>query len=171
LVTGDGIDARNQPIPFVMARRSATATTFAAIFEPHRATPRIAAFEASGAGIRVSAPGAFTDSILLAPDARAFDSFATDAAIGYARRDALNRLQTLVLAQATRFTDSGRAIFSSTAPITAQIQFAGDQIAITTQDTRGATMRVYAPTIAKVIVNDQPVELKREGEYIVVAVP
>jgi hypothetical protein len=171
LVTGDGIDARNQPIPFVMARRSATATTFAVIFEPHRTTPRITTFDASGAGIRVGAPGAFTDSILIAPDTRAFDSFTTDAAIAYARRDALNRLQTLVLAQATRFADSGRVILSSTAPITAQIQFAGDQVAITTQDTRVATLRVYTPTIAQVIVNGNAVELKREGEYIVVVVP
>jgi hypothetical protein len=171
VVVGDGIDQTNAPIPFVMARRQATATTFAALYEPYRATPRIERFEPSGAGWRVIAPGAFTDSILIAEEnargEKSFGAFTTDAALAYARQDGSGSLQTLVVSNATRFAQNAQTLLTATAPITAQIVYAREVISITTQGAR-APMRVLALPESRVYVNSQLVELRREGDYVVI---
>jgi hypothetical protein len=172
VILGNGIDQTNAPIPFAMARRQSIATDFAALFEPFReAGGRIKEFESSGAGWRVSALGAFVDSILIADEntrgEKSFGGFTTDASIAYARQDAANNLQTLVVANATKFSEGARAWFAASVPITAQIVYAGDALAITTQGAR-ASIRVYAPKALQMNVNGAITELKRDGEYVLV---
>ena len=173
VVVGNGIDQMNQPIPFAMVRRQANATNFSAIYEPYRAAPRIEKFEVSGTGWRVVAPSAFTDSILVADeDARgekSFGAFTTDAIIAYARQDAASNMQTLVVSNATRFSDNTRALLTATAPITAQIVYAGDMLAITMQGA-GAQLRVYAPKATQVMVNGKETTLRKEGELLLVEI-
>jgi len=173
VVVGNGIDQTNEPIPFALARRQANATTFTAIFEPYRAAPHIEKFEASGAGWRVSAPGVFTDSILIVDEnargEKSFGAFTTDASIAYARQDASSNLQTVVVSNATRFSDNTRALLTATAPITVQIVYAGDALALTTQGA-GAQLRVFAPRVTQAMVNGKETTFRKEGEFLLVEI-
>ncbi|MBI5302081.1 MAG: heparinase II/III family protein [Chloroflexi bacterium] len=173
IVFGTGIDERNAAVPFALARRQMTATTFTALFEPYRATPRITAFEPLGEGVRVVAPGAFADSIMFADGTsseRLFGVYSTDASVAYVRQNASNQMQTLVVANATKFVAEGiRVLLTSSAPVTAQLGFAGNALALTTE-TRGVTLRVLAPNATQVNVNGKPVEFKREGEVVIVEI-
>ncbi len=175
VVFGTGMDERNAPIPFALARRQTLATTFAALFEPYRTTPHATVFEPLGPGVRVVAPNQFTDSILLPDGAgsseRLFGAFSTDATIAYVRQNPANQWQTLVVADATKFFADGiRAWFTSTAPTSAQFSLSGNTLAVTTE-TRGATLRVLAPNATQVTLNGKAIEHRREGEMLVVQVP
>ncbi len=171
VVVGNGIDQANQLIPFTMARRQAKDTTFATVFEPYRLTPRVTEFQAAGAGWRVIAPSAFTDSFLLsdgtARGERTFGTFSTDATVAYVRQDRLGSLQTLVLANATKFSEGARTLITSTAPVTAQVIYAGDTLAVATPNVTSTQVRVFARNMTKASVNDKPVAVQREGEYLI----
>lgn len=174
IVFGAGMDERNKPIPFALARRQITATTFTALFEPYRIAPRISILEPLGPGVRVVAPGAFADSILLPDGAgsseRLFGAFSTDATIAYVRQTPAGQWQTLVVSDATKFfVDGTRAWFTGTAPMSAQFAVSGNTLAITT-DARNVTMRVLAPNATQVLLNGKPVDARREGEIVIVDV-
>jgi len=183
VVLGNGIDKDNQPIPFAMARRQAMETTFAAVFEPYRQSPRITAIEAlsvtpaigSQSAFRISAAGQFTDTLLLvdedAPGNRTFASFTTDGAVAYLRQNAANNLQTLVLANATKLANGSLSIFTSTVPITIQVVYASDAISLTLPTIPTAQLRLYAPTTRGVLVNNVPTPVQRDGQYLLVALP
>jgi sugar lactone lactonase YvrE len=183
VVRGEGIDKDNQPIPFAMARRQAMDTTFAAVFEPYRQSPRITAIEAlsvtpafsSQYAFRIGAAGQFTDTLLLvdedAASDRAFGNFTTDATVAYLRQDTANNLQTLVLANATRLADGPLYLFTSTVPITIQVVYAGDAAFLTLPTTPAAQLRLYAPTAGGVFVNNIPTPVQRDGQYLLIALP
>jgi len=68
VVTGQGLgpDLR-VPVPFVMARRTARETSYAALYEPYVNTPELMRFERSNAGRFVVQMPGFTDEVTLAP--------------------------------------------------------------------------------------------------------
>jgi hypothetical protein len=183
VVLGDGIDSSNQTIPFAMSRRQGTNATSAAIFEPYRQSPRVTSFQmlsvtpalGSRSAFRASAPGVFTDSLLLADDDiagdRAFGSFDTDAAVAYIRQDAASNLQTLVLANGTKLSDGSLSLFTSTVPITLQVTYAGSTVLCNLPTVPTTQLRLYAPTAQSVIVNNLPVLVQRDGQYLLVALP
>jgi hypothetical protein len=178
IVIGDGFDAQNQTIPFAMARRQGTEITFTAVFEPYRTSPRISTFQAlsvapavgSPTVLRVAAPNYFNDTLLLADEGaradRTFGTFSTDAPVAYARYDAKDNLQTLVLGNATKLSNGAQSLFASTVPITLQVSYEGNTLAITTQTVLAAQLRVHMPLAIKVMVNGNTVTLRREGEYV-----
>ncbi len=172
---GTGIDQTNQAVPFAMARRQAQDTTFAALFEPSRTSPRVTTFASLGAGLSIVAPGVFEDSVLLPDDTahgdRSFSVFSTDAVAAYAREDATNNLQTFVLANATRFSDGVVPRLTSTMPITLQVTYTGNTLAVTLPRAPIAQVRIYAPTSTQVRVNGNIVGYKREGVSVTITVP
>ncbi|MBI4333609.1 MAG: alginate lyase family protein [Chloroflexi bacterium] len=182
VVTGNGIDQTNQPVPFAMARRQGTETTFAAAFEPYHSSPRIAEFKAlsvtpaagSPVALRVAAPGAFTDTLLLTEGprgTRAFDAIRTDAVVAYLRQDAANNPQTLVLADATSFSHRETLVFSSATPVTLQLSFTGDALTATVTSTAATQVRVYSPAATGAVVNGRPVPLRRDGDHVLFDLP
>ena len=179
VVTGNGIDSTDQPIPFAMARRQGTETTFTAIFEPYRTSPRISTFQAipvsptvgSPTAVRIVAPNQYTDTFMIVDENaradRAFGTFSTDATTAYVRYDKTNALQVLVLANATKFSSGTQAIVTSTVPITAQLSFVGDTLAVATQGAFTTQLRVYAPAASKLNINGNSVTMQRDGDYVV----
>jgi hypothetical protein len=179
VVVGNGIYYDNTPIPFTMARRQGIETTFAAIFEPYRTSPRISTFQAvpvsptvgSPTALRIVAPTQYTDTFMIADENaradRTFGTFSTDATTAYVRYDNTNTLQTLILANATKFSSGTQAIVTSTVPITAQLSFVGDTLAVTTQGAFTTQLRVFAPAASKLNVNGNVATMRRDGEYVV----
>jgi hypothetical protein len=175
VVTGNGIDQTNQAIPFALARRYTNQTTFAALFEPYRTSARITLFERTGVGLRVTAPGLFEDAILLPDDSvkadRTFDEFTTNAAAAYVRQGAAFEPKVFVLSNATKLVGGLRALFSSGVPITLQVSYIGNTLAITSPSPPPAQLRIYASTATRVLVNGNVGGFKREGDYISIALP
>ena len=175
VVVGNGIDQSNQAIPFAMARRYGTQTTFAALFEPYRTSPRISLFEQTGAGLRVSAQGVFEDAILFPDDTvkgdRSFDEFTTNAAAAYVRQSAAFEPRVFAVSNATKLLGGIRALFSSTLPITLQVSYVGSTLAITTPAALSSQLRIYGSTTNRVTVNGNAAAFRREGDYVSVVVP
>ena len=97
--------------------------------------------------------------------------FRTDAAAAYAREDAANNMQTFVLVNATRFSDGLVPWLTSTVPITLQVTYAGNTLAVTLPRAPIAQARIYAPTSTRVTVNGTIVGYKREGVSVTITVP
>jgi hypothetical protein len=183
VVLGDGMDSSNQLIPFAMARRQGTDTTFAAVFEPYRQSARITSFQAlsvspapsSRSAFRINAAGLFTDTLALAddnvPGDRTFGNFTTDAAVTYLRQGTDNNLQTLVLANATKLADGSNSLFTSTVPITMQVAYTGNLISLTLSVVPTAQLRLYSPADRGVLVNNIPTPTQRDGQYLVFMLP
>ena len=175
VVVGNGIDQTNQAIPFAMARRQTKDTTFTALFEPYGTSSRITRFYSSGAGLHVVAPGAFEDAILLADDSargqRLFDEFSTDAAVAYVRQDSNHTTQVFVVANGTRLSGGLHTLFTSNVPITLQVAYTGDTMAITVLNPPTARLRIYAATTTRVTVNGTSAGFAREGEMNAIALP
>ena len=183
LVLGNGIDETNTPIPFAMARRSAQHTTFAAVFEPYRNSPRIAKIESlavlpanpSANAIRIVAPNNFTDTILVVDDApraeRTFGAYSTDAAIAYIRQDKSNKRQTLAVANATSVSEGAQSVLTSSVPITLQVSYVGEALAIDGANLPAAQLRVAAQDATHVLVNGNVARAKREKNDFVINTP
>lgn len=182
IILGDGIDSSNQAIPFAMARRQDTNTTFTTVFEPFRQSPHITSIQTlsvtpginSASGYRINATGLFTDTLAILDDIqgdRTFGNFTTDAAIAYLRQTAMGDYQTLAIADATKLSDSSRSLITSTTPITLQLTYVGDMVYLTLPTIPTAQLRLYAPASNGVLTNNIPTPFQREGQYILINLP
>ncbi len=91
--------------------------------------------------------------------------------MAYVRQDAAFAPQAFVVANATKLSGGLRTLLTSTVPITLQVSYAGNVLAVTVPDVPVAQFRVYAPAATKVTVNGNASGFKREGEYVSIALP
>lgn len=116
--------------------------------------------------LRIVAPNAFTDSILIVDDAmrveRTLGSFTTDASVAYVRQDQAHKSQTLALANATKFSDGTLSLLTSSAPITLQVSYVGDVLSVDGANLPPALLRVAAQNASRVMFNNNPVAARRD---------
>lgn len=179
-VTGEGLGPNLQvPVPFAMARRRSADTTFLSLFEPYGDAPVITAFEAvdtdaskddDAVAWHAAAPG-FDDLGLLAArgaagTTRTFGAATCDGTTCFIRR-VEGALARLVLAEGTRLS-AEVTLASSEAPVTLQVDYAGERLVVESAAPLWTPLRLYAPGVTEVTVNDGAVAFTREGDDVIV---
>lgn len=116
--------------------------------------------------IRIIPPYNFTDSILVvdgtAHAEKTFGTFSTDASVAYLRHDKSNKLQTLVIANATKFSDGTQSLLTGSVPITLQVSYASDTLSKDGANLPTAQLRVSAQNTTRVMLNGNAISARRE---------
>jgi hypothetical protein len=182
VVTGEGLgpDLRKR-VPLAMARRQATETTFMALLEPETLTPTVRQFVALATdAVSATEPGAFvvataeyTDSLLALADGaggtlRHFGTAACDGVLCLVRRGAGGALQRTILAEGRQLLDGGTVLITGTQSMAGlQVDYAGTQLALTTNGPLPAQLWLWGPAITTVRVNGQLYGWNRQSDYVV----
>ncbi|MBN2498778.1 MAG: heparinase II/III family protein [Deltaproteobacteria bacterium] len=181
LVVGEGLgpDLR-VPVPFAMARRQASATTFVSMLEPHGAERQVTQFESLGVdaarddqafAFRVQAAG-WEDTILLvgegaAGQSRSASGRSCDGLLCYARRELTGQPLVLAVAETSSFSDAERPLVDSTARLSALKADRESDRLLLVGEPRDATVRILAPGVTDVSLNSGPVDWVADGDYVV----
>jgi heparinase II/III-like protein/alginate lyase len=151
VVAGQGLGPDLQvPVPFLMARRKASNTIFAALYEPYLNGPATAAFlEESGTYI-VERNG-LRDRIALSPFS-------------------LMRTAGGVPVRAVLAAGAASAFAESSLSDGAEIEWGPDVISVTTQNVAKGTLRIRAAEARTFRVNGSVVPARSEGDFRVVTI-
>jgi MYXO-CTERM domain-containing protein len=184
VVLGDGLgpDLR-EPVPFVMARRSAVDTAFAALLEPYGTAPRVASFAAlatdaaaaDGAAAFRVAGAEFTDELLWVADGpagtpRTFGDARCDGTLCLVRRDAADLPLRLGLVDGTQLERSTLPLLVSSVTLAAlQVDYrtAGARLDLFARSPIASELRVWGPAVTAVYVAGAATAFDRDGDYVV----
>ncbi|MFZ6028751.1 MAG: heparinase II/III domain-containing protein [Chloroflexota bacterium] len=184
VVTGNGLGPTlSVPVPFVMARRNAAATTFAALLAPHGTTPAIEGFAtlpsdatpAEQAASYVITATTYVDRLFTLPDGmpgipHTFGTASCDGQTCLLRQDAEGHLQRLILANGSQIEADGLSLLHTDSPLSGiQVDYEGTTLRIESLSARRAAIFIWGPAITQVTWNGAPCTFRREGEYVVLA--
>ncbi len=184
VVTGNGLGPDlTEPVPFVMARRTAQTTTFATLMAPAGLTQTVSGFAtlpsdaapSDNAAAYVVSTTTYTDRLLSVPDGdtgtpRTFGEAACDGEICLVRRDGQGNLLRLILATGAQLEDDGVALLHSSATMSGvQVDYDGTTLHVQSTSALRGAVYIWGPTITQVTLNGAPCEFTREGEYVVLA--
>lgn len=171
-----------QPVPMLLARRSAKDTTFVASLEPYGDAAAVTTLEAlptdaadADEALAVAAAGPrFADALLALADGqggarRTFGTNACDGVLCLVRRGADGKLVRLVLAQGKSLEGSEGALIQA-AQVAAGLQVdlaAGGALEVTTSGGIAGELRVRAPATLSATLDGQPVPFVQDGEMAV----
>jgi len=151
VVTGRGLgpDLR-VPVPFVMARRTARETSYAALYEPYVNAPELMRFERSNAGHFVVQMRGFTDELILEPGifvlVRKNGGAIVRLAMSGSKRNEL--LES-----------------SGTFPVEVDWSLDGKSVDVYTKAGQAGWIRVLAPRAEVVRLNGREIGSRKEGKF------
>lgn len=147
-----------KPVPFVMARRRAMETQFAALLEPYGEAPGVTGFQAlEDGGFQITA-GAFDDRVW----------FEDSGVLRFVRRRE-GVVRRLGLA-GTAIEDGGQVLLRLDQPGSIQADFSpeGDTVDLTVEAGWRGEIRILAPAAGRITVNGVETAFRREEDYCVV---
>jgi MYXO-CTERM domain-containing protein len=184
VVVGEGLGPDLlEPVPFVMARRRGTDTTFTSVLEPHGEAPRVTSLaplpsdapEADGAAAYEVIASDHTERALFVADgaagvARSFGGTSCDGVLCVVRSDGAGEVSRIGVVEGARVDDDGVLVLESAGPLDAlqaDLADAGATLAIHAETRIGGELRVRGPLVTGVSVNGEPTPFDRDGDYVV----
>jgi hypothetical protein len=171
------------PVPFVMARRNESGTSFVSLLEPYGAAPRADSFAAltsdapaaDGVFAFVVVADGFSDRVLFVVDGgpgtrRTFGDAACDGTLCLARRDDGSALLRLGFVAGSVLEDLDRVLVESTVDLPAlqaDYELAGARLSLHAESAIESELRILGPAVAEVFVDGTPTAFERDGEYVV----
>ena len=181
LVVGEGLGPDLQvPVPFAMARRQAQSTTFLSVLEPHGPQRQISTFQPLAVtaaqndhafAFRLQAAD-WDDYLLLvgagpSGDSRTADGWSCDGLLCYVRQGPAGSPVALAVAETLLFSNDQRPLVESTARLAAMRSDRTGDLLRVQGDIQGATVRILAPGVTDVTLNDGPVDWWADDDYVV----
>ena len=184
VVAGEGLGPDLlEPVPFVMARRRATETTFQALLSPFGDAPVVTAFSsiatdaapADQAGAWSIEGPAFQDRLLAVADGapgvlRTFGDHRCDGVVCFARRDPSGALLRLALVGGLTLSDATRPLVEAQDSLSGmQVDYAdaGTRLLLSVRVAIATQVRILGPDVTEVLVNGVVTDYTRDGDYVV----
>jgi len=181
LVVGQGLGPDlTVPVPFAMARRHSSATTFVSLLEPHGVQRQAEGFEA----LDVEAPvedearafsvraAEWSDFIMLvgageAGMVRRAAGWSCDGLLCYARRDGGGMPLVLAVAEGSQFAGPQQMLLEGSDWLPQlRADREGDSLLVS-GDPQGDSVRILAPAAKVVTLNGGPVYWEADGDYVI----